>query len=148
MEYDLDPIINLMNECFLDESSFNQFVIGSFLSAKNQLQGSLSEQLSQLVLYAHTNRKIPELLAKLEEKYPGVYQEYVSKFKISDTSVPPVETPKQNSAPPAPQSESKQEDNRSSELGIWALFKNRLFWVTNAAQIKPSLDFAYRTSGL
>ena len=74
-EPNLAPFIKLMNECFFDESSFNQFVIGSFLSVKNQLQGSLSQQLSQLVLYAHTNRKIGNLLDKIRENFPDVYRE-------------------------------------------------------------------------
>jgi hypothetical protein len=34
---------------------------------------------------------------------------------------------------------------RTQLITFWALFKKEVFWVTNAAQIKPSLDLAYRT---
>ncbi len=38
--------------------------------------------------------------------------------------------------------------DRGLLVKIWALFKNGIFWVTNAGKIKPSFDFAYRTKVL
>ncbi len=45
-------------------------------------------------------------------------------------------------------SEKLPEHLLADEKHTWALFKNRQFWVTNAGQIKPSWDFAYRTKVL
>ena len=122
MEYDLDQIINLMNECFLDQNSFDQFVIGSFLSARNLLQSTdpLAKKISDLVLFARTRREIPELLAKIDEKYPRVYAEYAPKLGIADTSVSLVEAAPQLISEPSSVKlkNPQQEDNRRSEVGI------------------------------
>ena len=114
MDYKLDQIINLMNECFLDEGSFDEFIIGSFLPIYNKLQNiaPLSKKISTFVRNVHINREIPELLEKIKEKNPRVYEEYAPKI-----FPPPVRLP-QNESPPAPLtplSESNKADNSSSE---------------------------------
>ena len=74
----LEPILNLMDECFIDESSFNRFMISSFSSMSNKLQTnlSLSDKISQFVRYVHTDRNISKILDNIRTNKPAIYEEY------------------------------------------------------------------------
>ena len=137
MEYNLDQIMNLMNDCFLDEGSLNRFIIGSFYSTFNKLRPGLplSDRISDFVVSVHQDRAIPKLLEKLKDKYPRVYEEFEPKLGTADTSASTVEIPKPNSQQPAPQSESK--DN---EPGLEMEIYDILVLAANHSTQKLQLD--------
>ena len=118
MEYNLDQIIELMNDA-LTENSFNQLVFSNFNSVKRQFQttDSLSEKILKVVEYAHTNREIPKLLDRIREKNPRVYEEYAPKLGTSSFSVEPAQ-PIIIIQPATPEPVQPEDDRESSEVEI------------------------------
>lgn len=90
MAYKLDQVINLINECFHDEDSFNQFIFSYFEDIYNTVQNvnPLSTKILKFVQEVNIKREILKLLLKLDESedFHNIFEEYKNKILPSRKS--------------------------------------------------------------
>lgn len=87
-KFKLGQVINLINECFYDESSLNQFIFSHFSSIYNKLQNvsPLLTKITNFVQEVNIKREIFQLLLKLEEGYANIFEEYKNEILSSKQS--------------------------------------------------------------
>lgn len=87
MEYKLDQIIKLMNECLFDEDEFKDFIEIQFpnrYGTNLNNRDTLARKITTLVRYINRDRDIPRLLNTLKFNYLKIYREYESKLIADD----------------------------------------------------------------
>lgn len=78
----LNPFIELLNQCFIDEDDFEEFLTCFFINILNQIpsEKTLAIKIVKLMQIIHRDRKLDKLLAEIKKKYKNLYDEFRKKY--------------------------------------------------------------------